>query len=282
MLSEHQALIKLGKKLGYPLDEKGLCHGTSLRCLEACLSNEQDAFINRINTIAQTDNLAELIHHAQEKVKNHEALTPDALKYLEILAFYDSLILYHYPHEHHKLFHEALTQDNSDQISHLAASDVIQTQGGLSTLYSEPGIYTEHDIKDYLNEIKKIITDNELNLGNNLGFILSNAHHAINLSYQANHQRWILMDINQWPPRITPIDAIDEIAQKIILAFQTHPYTAFNTKLITIMSEKQALQPLATKLNELKKTHLITKEIAQRTTNNINLVRRSQWPYLSH
>jgi ankyrin repeat protein len=269
----HWSLVNLGRKLGYTQEDRGLCHGTALKFIEACLLNQQGKFISRINKIVdiakKTDNLDKLIHQAQKKLKNHEPLTDDDSIYLEILAFYDSLILYHLPGKHQDLFNDSFTQYNADQISQLAASDALQEQGGLATTYSEPGIYTENEIKAYLNEI---ITNNErLNPGNNLGLILSNASHAISLSYQADTQTWILMDINQWPPLETHLNSINEVYNRINTAFKTSPYIAFNTTLITTNSNAKILQPLTTKLNELKENHPITKEISERAADGVTL-----------
>ena len=102
MLTAHESLIELGIKLGYFQKPGGLCHGTTLRFLEAYLLDEQDTFISRINKIASIKNLDVLIHQTQEKVKKHESLTTDDSMHLEILAFYDSLMLYHSPQNHLK------------------------------------------------------------------------------------------------------------------------------------------------------------------------------------
>ena len=201
MTNAHRALISLGKKLGYTDKDTGLCYGTTLRFLEACLLGEQEKFIRRMNTIAKTDGLDVLITQAKEKVKQHQALTPYDLDLLDVLSFYDSLFLYHTPAEYAQVFNEKnLRQMDIDNISRLACSDRIQAEGGLTAIYSESNSYTKNKINDYLTDIQSIISDNSTLPENNLGMLLSSQNHAIGLFYQAECRKWLVMDINQWPP----------------------------------------------------------------------------------
>jgi len=219
MPSAHRALITLANKLGYTEDEGGLCHGMTLRCLEAYLLDEQDAFITRINTINNTDNLDGLICGVQEKVKRHEILTDDEPELLDIPAFYDSLFLYQKPRQYQKLFNQSLFQFHIDEISHLAGSKRIQENGGLSTRYSAPNCFTHQELKNYLGDIQAIFTNEALNtLQANIGILISSHNHKMGLFYQAKNDTWTFMDINQWPPFDIPIlnntNSIKKVAQR--------------------------------------------------------------------
>ena len=273
MVDAHEALITLGIKLGYTQNDEGLCHGLTIRWLEACLLDEQDKFITRINKIIETKHLGEQIQKAQDKRKKHETLTTDDLENLDILPFYDSLILYHHPDVHHQIFNQALGQTDIAPISQLAASDAIQAQGELSSIYSEPNIYTENEIKDYLNEIQTMMMNNEINPNKKNCFMtLSSPGHSIGLFYQPGDEAWTFMDINQWPPSdISSLNSTDEISEAIMLAFEESPYIAFNTTIAITDIEKKHSQALITQLDKFKKSHPITSEKAGRMAGDINL-----------
>ena len=278
MLTAHESLIELGIKLGYFQKPGGLCHGTTLRFLEAYLLDEQDTFISRINKIASIKNLDVLIHQTQEKVKKHESLTTDDSMHLEILAFYDSLMLYHSPQNHQDLFNDSLRQNHIEKVSQLAASDVIQKKGGLSTLYSQTNSFAEVELESYLAKIQKIIADKTVNKQSNLGFVLSDTKHAIGLFYQAKENVWTLMDINQWPPLTMKLNyslknnvlsllnyrsrnLIQTLKVRIKVAFPYDTYTPFNKNILTTPSERLNLQPLSQTLNELSSQYPISRVI---------------------
>ena len=289
MANVHEKLIQLGIKLGYVQQSAGLCHGTTLRCLEAYLLGEQDKFINRINKIASIDNLDELIHQTQEKVKKHEPLTIDDLMHLEILAFYDSLMLYHAPSKNQELFNDSLSQSHIDKVSQLAASDVIQAKGGLSTIDSQTNSFTGKELESYLTKIQKIISDKTINEQSNLGFVLSDNKHAIGLFYQAKDDVWTLMDINQWPPLKMELNyslksnqlshpnySLDNLIQllkvRIGTAFPYDTYTPFNISLLTTDSKSINLQPLNQKLQELSAQYPVSRVIPRNKKEGYELL----------
>ncbi|MCH9756097.1 MAG: ankyrin repeat domain-containing protein [Gammaproteobacteria bacterium] len=271
---EHKALVTLAKKLGYTDDEQGLCHGATLRCLEAYLLGEQDKFSRRIYKITQTDNLDKLIHQTQEKVKQHQPLTPDDLEHLEIRAFYDSLILYQEPYLQRDIFNNSFDQNNMTEVSQLASSEEIQKQGGLSTLYTQASVYTEKELTDYLTTLKNIILNDNIKLEHNLGMILSNRKHTIALFYQVDTKQWVFMNISAWPPfktTLTDSNATQILAQQIMNAFSNAAYTAFNLTMLTTTAEQKKLATLKRTLNQFKVESPLTKEVAQRTINHTNL-----------
>jgi ankyrin repeat protein len=283
MPSAHRALITLAKKLGYIQDDEGLCHGVTLRCLEAYHLGEQDKFIHRINKIRDIENLDVLIHKAQEKVKQHKTLTPHELELLEIPPFYDSLFLYHNPGLYHDVFNKTLDQINTDETSYLAGSEAIQSQGGLSTLYSEPNSFTQQELRDYLDSLQKIISDDTLNAQCNVGMLLSNGSHAIGLFYQPKRRTWTFMNINQWPPlEVTlslspennqaPTNPMNKLVYGIQLGFGSETHTAFNIAFISTHSERSRLQAFNTKLNQLKNRYPVARVISQGKKNQAELL----------
>jgi len=57
--STHNAVIKLGLALGYPIDDKGCCQGFTLKWLEACFINQETQFIERVQKISPDEDVNE-------------------------------------------------------------------------------------------------------------------------------------------------------------------------------------------------------------------------------
>lgn len=123
--SAHTGLINLAKKLGYKANDDGLCYGVTLRCLEAYLLGLQDNFIKRINKIINEEEVDLKIQEVQEKVKWREDLSQHGVELLEIRPFFDSLFLYHLPHDYTDILKQNFWQSKIDQISLFAGSEDI-------------------------------------------------------------------------------------------------------------------------------------------------------------
>ena len=140
----HDDVLKLYHYLGYD-DDSGVCHGFSVRFLESRLSGEEQIFDDRIEKIISYSkdlaNFDKLVTDAKTRVKNKEPLTDEDKEIFDILAFYDSLALYHTPDDYHDIFKTTYAQGNIEEISTLSASDSISKKGGLKQVYSESSIY---------------------------------------------------------------------------------------------------------------------------------------------
>ncbi len=274
-MRHHNALIAAAKELGYIADSRensadGLCHGTTLRCIEAYLINEPDAFIERVKLIRQTPDLKARIETTKEKVIRHEPLTPNDLKYLDVLAFYDSLLLYQNPNHYRKVFNKPFGQGNLKGISSFAASTAVQASHGFATPYSEPNMFTQDELKAYLHDLQQIVEQHEDCPPKNIGFVLSSHNHSIALNYQAKEKKWTLMDINQWPPiTLSPSTTLDTFASHITQAFSGSRYTGFSTRAITLKPYKN--HALTKALKTLRKKYPIIADTSVRQTNGTML-----------
>ncbi|MDF1677872.1 MAG: ankyrin repeat domain-containing protein [Legionellaceae bacterium] len=273
-MRHHSALIAAAKALGYIADSgeaaDGLCHGATLRCIESYLIDEPDAFIERVNLIRQTPDLKTRIETTKEKVILHELLTPDDLKHLDVLAFYDSLLLYQNPNLYEKLFGRMLAQGNFKGISQLAASTAAHAAGGFARPYSEPNIFTQDELRTYLHDLQQIVEQHEGHPPKNIGFVLSSYNHSIALNYQAKEKKWTLMDINQWPPlTLSSTATLDAFAPRITQAFHGSRYTGFSTRAITLKPHKN--RALTKALKTLRKKYSVTKDTSKRQINGATL-----------
>jgi ankyrin repeat protein len=266
LMDTHHSFIEAFFDLGYSDNKEGCCNGLTLRWLEACLSNEEKIFHNRIRKInmlrKQLPQKVEVM-----KAKKGNKLNAEDRELLEILAFCESVKQYQIPETLTDLFSSSgdLNQYDIELISKLASSDQIQSRGGLIALYSEPMIYQISEIKQYLDDLRKLLEQNTGLADQIYGLTISNHEHTVGLTYITG-KGWRFMDINQYPAKFFSISDTKRLVQKISSGLKSDNslYIAFNTQLIS--TGKARNNPRLKKaLATFKQTHFITKEIAQRT-----------------
>jgi ankyrin repeat protein len=273
----HHAIIELCLKLGY-IKTSGVCHGISMRWLEACFLGEEslfDARIKRIEKIVSSGvDIVQMVNAL--KAKKGENLTQEDKELFDLLAFFDSLELYQAPQLHSELFNLPYisTQKNSTCNWYYASSDKIIAMDGLAQIYSEPMILTTEEITQYLNDLGIVLQTHGLPT-DTFGVLLSSSDHVIALKYRPN-VGWGFMDINQYPAQFYNLDeasAVKIIAEKIVAGLdfdKTGGPMAFNASVITTKNST-SLPKLTIPLEQFKASHLITKDIATREQNGINL-----------
>jgi hypothetical protein len=235
----HHKLINIVEKLGYlgfnKADAVGICQGITMRWIEACLGHEEDIFNQRITRMLSTPDLAGEIKRLQKKMHNNpqNRLTPDELDLLDMQAFVESVVIYHLPQQYRTLFNRPLSQDDTRLLSFFAASKQTEDSGGLVSVYSECGIYTQQEIQTYLDELAQAIDEAQCPAETNIGLRLTNHNHAIGLIYNTSSKSWALMNINTWePPLDSPRPPLAltsaELAVQILQGFNCFFMSAMN------------------------------------------------------
>ncbi|STX81676.1 ankyrin repeat-containing protein [Legionella busanensis] len=231
----HRALLNLHNLLGYK-ESAGLCHGFSLRWLEATFLGEQELrrFELRMALIQVLPPDLLLAKIQQTQSKKGQSLSDEDNALLGILAFFDSLELFHSPEKYTTLFEQNLNQNDVSLISPVASSAMIEAQGHLKEIYLQPKILARDELYNYLHELAYLINNNLKDKNKPIGFLLSSYDHAISLSYIAS-LGWLFRDINQ-PLTTMTRTAIDyNLVDNIIKALNpkdSSPYVAFNTSFI--------------------------------------------------
>lgn len=118
--SSAKLLGVIGKQLGYSLPERGFCNGFTLQWLNARLIRQEEIFNNRLKLILRAENLVEIISHAREKVLNRDELSSEERAYLDILSFYEGILLFQSPTRYPDFFESNLEQFDFEQISLIA------------------------------------------------------------------------------------------------------------------------------------------------------------------
>ncbi len=196
----HTSIIDLGQTLGYySINDIGTCCGFTLRWIEACLLGEEAIFnrrIERILTAIKDPDLLKKINTVKEKMAVGEVLTTEDNEWLDLFAFYGSMALYQEPSRYPQIFNALYSQYDIDHVSKLAGSEKILKLGGLSTIYSEFGIYTQVEIQDLLEQFSTALTRSNYSRDAWVGFILTNQNHAVGVMYQRDSNLWKFKDIN--------------------------------------------------------------------------------------
>jgi hypothetical protein len=209
-----------GILLGYiPADSRGVCHGFTLKWLEACLLGEEEQFTERLRTITSEYNLKEKIGTVKDKVKAGHKLTEVEEHYLDILAFYEGILLFQSPYEFPNLFNKNLNQMDYELVSPFASADKISALGGLAKVYSDVGIYTKKDLVNHLENLQKAINQTGYNSDNPVGFEVTSFNHAVGLTYDTKQNHWNFMDINkpEFPLNKNPLST-EQMAEQIFQA----------------------------------------------------------------
>ena len=281
----HTTTINVGASLGYlEEDAGGICHGITLNWLMASMVNEGNRFEKRISKIVNDKYLIHKIELVRDKVRHHGKLSNNELDLLEILSFYESIVLRQYRKKYTKI--SSTLGDKSDtkleeKISKFTSSKKLEAMGGFTTVYSESVIYTEDEIDGYLKSILQAINSINYKHGTVIGFILSSDAHTIGLNYNTSLKQWTVFNINtkKWPPKVFSQNDTKKIAKTICHSFENKskfiatplcsipkpasPYTAFTTQVITTANDTN-LHELTSKLAKLNDSHVITKEITER------------------
>ncbi|STX52092.1 ankyrin 3 [Legionella busanensis] len=287
--------LKLYQALNHSPDTDGVCVGFALRAIEAGLIGELSQFDERNdyidNKLAET--LVDEIDLVRNKVSALARAGTEALfmlneqerMRLDILGFYDSLNIYQNVKTWCFLVGQTnLNQNYFEAMSVIASSDAILARGGLVTLYSEALIKDKVEIITYLieleHELKRACIDNKAPLG----FLLENEDHAVALIYTPNIG-WSYRDVSQDPLDVVvanddPLDHANhllEVVEAISMGFvlsanaETNTYAAFNIKLVLTKKDSRC-NLLKETLTAFKHTHVVTKQLASRRANSINLL----------
>lgn len=274
-MNTHNAVLNCFLKLGYS-DVEGVCHGISIRWLEACLLGEEHVFRERIKHLERIVSSGQDIVKLMEAVKEKKGknLSKEDEDLLDILAFFESLDLYHAPYRHTELF--GLSSDSNQKNiafhSDLAASDKINALGGLTQVYSQALIPDEAELKHYLDELGFIMQAGSGSSKDVIGVVLSSFNHTLAVTYKPGNG-WGFMDINQYPPKVYKVEETGQLAKMIIKGLNSDPpspYLALDASIYTTTRNPQVYS-LTTQLGQFKSSHVMTQEMASREQNGMGL-----------
>jgi hypothetical protein len=221
LYDHHNHLITLMQQLDYKASSVGICHGITLMAVQACATNNINAFNNRLLFIKKHPNLKADIDQLKNKPIKSE-LTPYEQKLIDVMAFFDGIELNFNPELHPEFFSEPLKYFNSDKISQITASHRLEQKGCLVKSMSWPGIYDTQELNSYFQLLEKIAK----NVNQPFSLVFSNSYHSTALYYNPELPGWLNLDSNQLP--IRPLNASPATWLKNAL-FEKNEITIFET-----------------------------------------------------
>ena len=242
----HRQLIRVYTKLGYRNDQAGICHGMTIRWLEACLLNEENIFFQRIADIISDDALVLSIDRVQKKKGLN--LTQEDWALLDILAFFDSLHLFQNPNESSSLFQKNYNQMNIEAISLIASSDKILVSGGLIPINLSINNYSLHELMltTFLNGISQTIDALVLPPEKTITLLLTEERHTIGLTYNTT-AGWKCTSINRCLARQFNHKETSTLAEMIFKSFifndDSKHKTSININTILLTTKNDSYRP---------------------------------------
>lgn len=230
----HNELLNIAKKLFAEVEFNidGLCHGFTLRWIESVFLGMEDIFHTRIEDILKRQ---QEIISSMENINSGKKTFKDHPDLIDIMAFFNSLIIYQNSRGFKQLFPnaEGINQLSISKISTIASSNNIQKLGGLKSIYSETLMLDEQELTAYLNDISDLIK--KLNFKNDtpIAIHLNNGNHAITLCYKKG--KWKCMDINFYTSFSLEAESSTDVTEKITRGYKADDahFGAFGVHVIT-------------------------------------------------
>ncbi|MGQ3891179.1 ankyrin repeat domain-containing protein [Legionella sp. CNM-4043-24] len=154
------------------------------------------------NEIAERGLLAKLeerfFHIKQQCVideKVSQELTEEDRLVLDILPFFEGIIMHHKPEKFPKIFPEIFRQDIEKTIP-LMMSTSLEREGGIESISSFYGIYTKTELLSYFNMLRTKLDNMSPPLDQPIVLFLGNITHLISVGYNPDKGDWTLCDIN--------------------------------------------------------------------------------------
>ena len=275
----HGSVVSHIKQLGYKGSDQGLCVGITHLWIQAVLSGKEENFYKRLQLISETINLKNKLTEIKTKIKKNKTLTEAEQKLNELLPFLEGIELAQQSSEYKEWYGgQHVAPRHTETVAALIAPDAIQELGGITKLYSEPGIYNENELKQYLEDLSKILTTSNRD---DLAIALTSDDHRMGLRYNAKSNQWILVDPNMTlgdkPLQPLVLDP-SEIAAVIMQRF-TRGMTMFDLSLYTTHVPANSSDAIKTndrlkeELERFQQSHVsaITAEITKRSVSGNSL-----------
>src|SRR5579883_955048 len=206
-------LLKAMAFLGYEIDPNGMCFGIAHMAKQAILAGELSQFCQRIRLINDVFNFVFLngeVNNSLTTIEERHAFVKQELEdlrgsdtdpnneFINILAFFDGIKLYHNGYLDSHLFEPDKRPTSQDAtppfVSALVESIKLAKEGGVHLL-NDPltKISTRKELEtsfeNLRNRLKKIAP-----LQQAFAIVLSNPVHAITISYDAESDLWIVIN----------------------------------------------------------------------------------------
>lgn len=187
---------------GYHISTEGLCYGISHMSLQAFLDNDMHSFNHRLKQIYSTpvenfkDNCANLRRQYTALLKEgkHQQATELNQTIIDFMAFFDGVVLHQAPYNQQHLFDNPIYGQDAQRTMEMILPDTLKVEGKNPCIIKAfAGTYTKEELVEYLTLLQHHLGEKSFALS------LHSTGHSINLNYNCETKRWLLVDPNILP-----------------------------------------------------------------------------------
>lgn len=261
-------LINYMNEVGYDPSEGGICFGVAKLGMQAFQAGEIDLLIDRFNLINNIPlkTFKEEIENARDIRKKKymffsEVIRAKALKKLDIIAFFEEIILLHQIHMYPYLFKEgkAPTTQDAWPAFKILKPRALQEKGGAKLLESFSGAYETSHLEIYFKILQEMAEQADFPIS----LILDSINHTIHVGYDRNKKTWVVINATY----LGSIYISDkEIKDTVSKAFSKNGVAIFNTSICVTQNNYEKASKLFKKIQEdsdWQSIHTITTEKIQ-------------------
>jgi Ankyrin repeats (3 copies) len=279
IIEEQKSLIWLMKKLGYKnIDPDSVCFGVSAMAMQAVLCGELEQFDKRRLRIKELFDKPPADEGGNDTL-DHYDLDPSTKKEaLEFKAFFDGVYLYQYPEQVAELYgHKKMRRQDVENTLPFTLPTSLKEKG-ITKVASCSGSYTINELANYFKNLHLALKKDNDRL---LSLILHSAYHVINVSFDSEKKKWILIDPNVLPSRKREAKSYQGIATLVGEAFTAPVDWRSNNNAVFFHTEIFCKAPSTTiaaitslkEDEEWKNLHTITPErIERKDAQGVNLL----------
>lgn len=251
-------------ELGYKPTEDGICYGVANVGMQAFQLGELELFIDRLDLISEIplENIKNEIENAKEIKKRNkifsETIQAEASKKIDIIAFFDEIILLHQIHMFPELFKPGKTpvSQNAEASFKLLKPQALQEKGGMKLIDSFSDTYQTADLEIYLKIFREMTEQADFPVS----LILTNINHTIHIGFDSNKKSWVVINATYLNSIYIP-EA--EIKDTLIKAFSKNGIAVFNTSVCVTKNNFEKASELYQEIQlnpDWEKLHEITPE----------------------
>ncbi|WP_234393595.1 hypothetical protein, partial [Francisella hispaniensis] len=182
------SILKLQEKLGYSVNEGGMCYGIAYMAIQAIIRDDLETYISRINYLEKTllqhnyneddaiDEIVEKINAAYEKRKNKQNLDSEEIKLLDILNWLDGVQIYH---NYNELLSNSQNYEIATNFFSANTNQEEKENRKIFVIAKELNMLTEKLINDIFDKID--------NSKDPIAFSLSTVDHIISIGKSSNY-----------------------------------------------------------------------------------------------
>lgn len=196
----HSSLLKLGKLLGYPLLDKGLCQGYSVMLALAILADDELSFYDRLDLMElYAKDMGRLRHDIKSlrnilKETDSHLLNKKEYDVLEIPAFFEGVGAYLNPGNLKFLSNnEYVNQSDVKQVYSLVRPKALENLD-ITFLIDREFVFDRVTLEQWLRDLNEILYQTKTPIP----ILLNNDGHSICFNYNLDFQCWIFSDTNDF------------------------------------------------------------------------------------